>query len=84
VVSVAAMLQYKGFKISGSSTPMYLERCESLGSVCKPGPNGSVVEIARMEDKISNTMKEAEAHWLELAESGWITLRNCLFLLSCG
>jgi len=29
------MLEYKGFKISGSSTPMYMEGCESLGSVCK-------------------------------------------------
>ena len=30
------MLEYKGFKISGTSTPMYMEGCEFLGSVCKP------------------------------------------------
>lgn len=41
------MLEYKGFKISGSSTPMY------------------------MEGKIFKTMKEAEAHGLELARE-WV------------
>ena len=64
------MLEYKGFKISGSSIPMYMEGCESLGSVCKPGRNGSVIEIARIEGKIFKTM-EAEAHGLELARE-WV------------
>jgi hypothetical protein len=41
------MLEYKGYKISGESIPMYMEGCESLGSVCKPGRNGSVIEVAR-------------------------------------
>jgi hypothetical protein len=31
------MLEYKGFKISGTSTPTYMEGCESRGSVCEPG-----------------------------------------------
>lgn len=61
------MLEYKGYKISGSSTLMYMEGCESLGSVCKPDRNGSVIEVARIEGKIFKTMKEAEAHGLELA-----------------
>ena len=56
------MLQYKGFKISGSSTPMYMKGCESLGSVGKPGRSGSVIGVARIEGKIFNTMKEAEAN----------------------
>ena len=30
------MLEYKGFKISGTSTPMYMEGCESRGSVFNP------------------------------------------------
>ena len=68
------MLEYKGYKISGSSTPMYMEGCESLGSVCKPGRNGSVIEVARIEGKIFNTMKEAEAHGLELARE-WVDKR---------
>jgi hypothetical protein len=78
------MLEYKGYKISSSSTPMYMEGCESLGSVCKPGRNGSVIEIARIEGKIFKTMKEAEAHGLELAREWVDNLRNSLFLLSCG
>jgi hypothetical protein len=65
------MLEYKGYKISGESRPMYLEGCESRGSVCKPGRNGSVLEVARIEGKIFKTMKEAEAHGLELARD-WV------------
>jgi hypothetical protein len=53
---------------------MYMEGCESLGSVCKPGRNGSVIEVARIEGKIFNTMKEAEAHGLELAGE-WVDKR---------
>jgi len=47
-----------------------------LGSVCKPGRNGSVIELARIEGKIFDTMKEAEAHGLELARE-WVD-RKCL------
>ena len=65
------MLEYKGYKISGSSIPMYMEGCESLGSVCKPGRAGSIIEVARIRGKIFKTMKEAEAHGLQLAKS-WV------------
>jgi hypothetical protein len=61
------MLEYKGYKISGESIPMYMEGCESRGSVCKPGRGSSIIEVARIEGKIFNTMKEAEAHGLVLA-----------------
>ena len=66
------MLEYKGYKISGSSIPMYMEGCESLGSVCKPDRNGSVIEVACIEAKIFKTMKEGETHGLDWRESGWI------------
>jgi hypothetical protein len=69
------MLEYKAFKSCGSSTPMYMEGCESLESVCRPGRNGSVIEVARIQEKIFNTMKEAEAHELELARQ-WVD-RKC-------
>ena len=52
------MLEYKGFKIAGSSIPMYRL-------------NGSIVEVARIKGKIFKTMKEAEAHGLDLAKE-WV------------
>jgi hypothetical protein len=61
------MLEYKGFKISGTSTPIYMEGCESCGSVFKPARAGSVIEVARIEGKAFKTIKEAEEHGLELA-----------------
>ena len=61
------MLEYKGYKISGESIPMYMEGCESRGSVC---------EVGRIEGKIFNTMKEADAYGLELARE-WVD-RKCL------
>jgi hypothetical protein len=64
------MLEYKGLKISGTSTPMYMEGCESRGSVFKPARAGSIIEVARIEGKIFKTIKEAEAHGLELAVTG--------------
>jgi hypothetical protein len=42
------MLEYKGYKISGSSHSHVHGRVRVLGSVCKPGRNGSVIEIARI------------------------------------
>ena len=69
------MLEYKGYKISGTSTPMYMEGCESLGSVCKPGRGSSIIEVARIEGKIFKTMKEAEEHGLELARE-WVDKRR--------
>jgi hypothetical protein len=62
------MLEYKGYKISGSSTPVYMEGCESGGSVFKSARAGSIIELARIEGKIFKTVKEAEAHGLELAQ----------------
>ena len=56
------MIVYKGDKISGAWIPMYMSGCESLGSVCKPGRAGSIIEVARIKGKIFDTMKEAESH----------------------
>ena len=54
-----------------------MEGCESRGSVCKPGRADSIIEVARIEGKIFNTMKEAEAHRLELARE-WVDRRTSL------
>jgi hypothetical protein len=70
------MLEYKGFKISGSSTPTYMEGCQLYGSVCKPGRAGSIIEVARIEGKVFKIMKEAEANGLKMARD-WVD-RKCL------
>jgi hypothetical protein len=43
-----------------TSTPMYMEGCESHGSVFKPARAGSIIEVARTEGKIFKTMKAHE------------------------
>jgi hypothetical protein len=68
------MQEYKGYKISGCSIPMYMHGCQSRGSVCKPGRAGSVIELDRIDGKIFKTM--AEAHGSELARE-WVD-RKCL------
>jgi hypothetical protein len=65
------MLEYKGYKIAGESIPMYMAGCESLGTVYRKGRGGSIIEVARIEGKIFETMREAEAHGLELARR-WV------------
>jgi hypothetical protein len=64
------MLEYKGYKISGGSIPMYMEGCEWRGSVCKAARGGSIIEVARIEGKIFPTTSK-EAHGLELAKE-WV------------
>jgi hypothetical protein len=65
------VIHYKGFKIGGSSILMFRSGCESLGTVYRSGRIGAVIEVARIEGKIFETMKEAEAHGLELARE-WV------------
>jgi hypothetical protein len=65
------VIQYKGFKIGGSSIPMFMSGCESLGTVYRNGRTGSMIEVARIEGKIFETMKEADVHGLELARE-WV------------
>ncbi len=48
--------------------------CESLGKVYRNGCAGSIIEVVRIEGKIFMTMKEAEAHGLELAKE-WVDKR---------
>lgn len=57
---------YKGSKISGKSSPAYMEGCHSLGTIYRSGLAGSIVTVARIEGKIFKTIKKAEAHGLEL------------------
>jgi hypothetical protein len=54
------MILYKAFKIDGSSIPMYMSGCESLGTVYRQGALGSIVEVARIDGKIFKTKIEAE------------------------
>ena len=62
------MLEYKGFKISGTSTPIYMERMRVAWLCFQIRPSRfKVIEVARIEAKIFKTMKEAEAHGLVLA-----------------
>jgi hypothetical protein len=65
------VIQYKGFKIGGSSIPMIMAGWESLGTVYRNGRTGSMIEVARIEGKLFETMKEAEDHGLELARE-WV------------
>jgi hypothetical protein len=65
------VIHYKGFEIAGNSIPMFMSGCESLGTVYRNGRTGSIIEVARIEGKIFETMKEAEAHGLELARE-WV------------
>jgi hypothetical protein len=69
------MLEYKGFKISGTSTPMYMEGCESRGSVFNP-PEPVQSSNSRIEGKIFKTMKKAEEHGLVLARDWWTGKRK--------
>jgi hypothetical protein len=50
---------------------MFMSGCESLGFVYLDGRLGSIIEVARIKGKIFPTMKEAEAHGLELARE-WV------------
>jgi hypothetical protein len=69
------MLQYKGYMISGCSIPMYMQGCQSRGSVCKAGRTGSIIELQRIEGTIFKTSKEAEAHGLALAKA-WVDRKS--------
>ena len=50
---------------------MFMSGCESLGTVYRNGRTGVIIEVARIEGKIFEAMKEAEAHGLELARQ-WV------------
>ena len=71
---MGGVILYKGYKISGESSPSYGEGCHSLGTVYRNGRAGSIVQVARVEGKVFKTMKEAEAHGLELAKE-WVDKR---------
>ena len=71
---MGSVILYKGYKISGESSPSFMEGCHSLGTVYRNGLAGSIVEVARIEGKIFKTMTEAEAHGLELAKE-WVDKR---------
>ena len=71
---MGGVILYKGYKVSGESSPSYREGCHSFGTVYRSGLAGSLVEVARIEGKIFNTMNEAEAHGLELAKQ-WVDKR---------
>ena len=53
---------------------MIMAGWESLGTVYRNGRTGSMIEVARIDGKIFQTMKEAEDHGLELARE-WVDRR---------
>ena len=71
---MGGVILYKGYKISGESSQSYMEGCYSLGTVYRNALAGSIVEVPRIEGRIFKTMKEAEAHGLELAKE-WVDKR---------
>jgi hypothetical protein len=71
--------QHRGYWIHGSATPgpPNTSYWESLGIVLKPGRNGSVIEVARLQDKGMTFDMEELAEWygLELCR---IAVDECL------
>jgi hypothetical protein len=61
------MLEYNASRYPAPPLPMYMEGCESRGSVFKPARAGLIIKLARIEGKIIKTIKKAQAHGLELA-----------------
>ena len=65
-------------RIKASSSPAAPLRCtwrmRIVGTVYRNGCAGSIIEVVRIEGKIFMTMKEAEAHGLELAKE-WVDKR---------
>ena len=64
------MLEIQRYKIAGASVPMYMAGCESLGTVYRRGRAGSIIQVARIEGRIFDSMKEAEAHCWSWRRSG--------------
>ena len=67
------MERYKGYWIDGSAQIVYPNShdLQSQGTVLKDGPQGSVIEVERLEGEEFSTKKEVEAHGLELAKR-WV------------
>ena len=77
------MLEYKGYKIDGSSNPMYMSGCESLESCLSRRPSWLDLRgHAHGGQDIQHDQKPRLTAW-SWRSSGWIILRNGLFLLSC-
>jgi len=69
-----AMLEYKGYKSAARIDSYVHGGMRIVWLRFKPGRAGSIIEVARIEGKIFETMKEAEAHGLELAKE-WVDKR---------
>jgi hypothetical protein len=54
---------------------MYMQGCQSRGSVCKAGWTGFVIELQRIEGHDIQTKEEAEAHGLELTRA-WVDRKS--------
>jgi hypothetical protein len=72
---MGGVILYKGYKISGESSPSYMEGCHSVGAVYRNGRAGSIIQVARIEGTLCRTMKEAEEHGLQLAKE-WVDRRR--------
>ena len=72
---MGAVILYRGYKISGESSPSYMEGCHSLGTIYRKGRASLIIEVARIEGRIFATMEEAEEHGLQLAKE-WVDRRR--------
>ena len=64
------VIQYRGFKVTSSSTPMLMSGGSRLEPLPRTAAQGVMIEIARIERKLFETMKEAEAHGRARARVG--------------
>ena len=66
------MERYKGYWIDGSAQIIHpnAHDMQSQGTVLKDGPQGSVIEVERLEGETFSTKGEAEAHGVSCARVG--------------
>jgi hypothetical protein len=66
------IVQYRGYWVSGSSIPQYDQgSSQAEGTVCAPGPRGSIIEVKRIEGPVFEKWEEAEEHALALCKT-WL------------
>jgi hypothetical protein len=75
------IVQYRGYLVSGSSIPQYDQRSsQALGIICVSRPDGSLVEVKRIEGPIMEGRQKAEDYGLQLCKE-WLDDLAWLFEL---
>jgi hypothetical protein len=63
--------EYKGFMISAWARPELTNRSTSVGIVYRRDKFGSIIQVKRIEGKLSGSKEQAEQHGVELCKE-WI------------